>query len=433
MPPALDVRTLLRQARAAVEEARPRSYRYRAWQRLLDTDSDGLVRCVLPWDCAAGLNADTTPALAELKLAHERDPDDPVIVHHLAIAQHARAWDLELAGDARALAAWTEALAWWRLLASSSAFWTALEQKLLACKPRADVAVVRQLRRDLLEHLMGVHVDFVRHYVEQNAPDRAVGHIEVIRRALLPPVLRTKMTERIFDAMTSIVPESRLRGEFTAALATLERFLSLFPTHLPALRLHAEVCRDWVSGRSFTEWPEIQEVARRADPCARRLAAHPDLAGDPLAADALVSLASELARRGNDRARKCFTGVRFEDITTADRQVMSESLELSQLWARLAAPYSPGGSLLQMLLVECLHNRSFLLHRQAEQTLAHNGHQPRFLRAALAAYRQAIAETEEALRYRPEEQVLAQNLTGLRARAAELAMELDLFGGEEQP
>ena len=52
----------------------------------------------------------------------------------------------------------------------------------------------------------------------------------------------------------------------------MERFLHLFPEHLPALRLHAELCTAWVAGLSYKDdWPAIAEVSDRAAPFARRV------------------------------------------------------------------------------------------------------------------------------------------------------------------
>src|SRR5258705_13729941 len=79
--PAVDVRKLVREARAAIGDAQARSHRYRAWELLLDRE-DGRIRATSPYE---------TAALAELHLAHEHDPGRPAILHHLAIAHHARA------------------------------------------------------------------------------------------------------------------------------------------------------------------------------------------------------------------------------------------------------------------------------------------------------------------------------------------------------
>jgi hypothetical protein len=83
--PKREVRELIRRSRAAVEEAMGRMALSRAWEQLQERDSEGAPQGPLPY---------TEPALGELAAAHARDPEDIGVVHHLAIAHHARAWDL---------------------------------------------------------------------------------------------------------------------------------------------------------------------------------------------------------------------------------------------------------------------------------------------------------------------------------------------------
>ncbi len=181
MPPELDVGRLVREGRAAVREAAAHAHRFRAWEALQERDADGGLAGVRPY---------SDRAIAELLASHESDPDDVGVVHHLAIAFHARAWDRELRCDPDATADWKAALGHWRTIAASAGFWGDLRTKYLSCDPAADPALLLAVRRDLLEHLLEIHVDFIRHYCGGDAPGRASDHVEIIRQASLPRALR---------------------------------------------------------------------------------------------------------------------------------------------------------------------------------------------------------------------------------------------------
>ena len=92
-----------------LRQSRPRP-RVRAWELLQERDAEG--------ECPRALALCGAAALAEFARPHREDPDDFGVVHHLAIAFHARAWDLELAGDPLAAETWEEA----RLLADPCFF-----------------------------------------------------------------------------------------------------------------------------------------------------------------------------------------------------------------------------------------------------------------------------------------------------------------------
>jgi hypothetical protein len=418
-PPATGVARLLRDARAAVRDARARSRLARAWQLLHQRDADGNLANPVPW---------TDAALGELHAAVEHDPDDVRAMHHLAIAQHARAWDLELQGRPEAVAAWTEALGCWRIVSASAPFWASLERKLHACDPQADVAVVAELRRDLLEHLLDIHVDFVRHYCESGEPERATAHVQIIHAARIPPALRKRLTGKVFAAMTASVPEAKAQGAFVPALTTVERFLTLFPQHLPALRLQAELCTACVSGLSYRDdWEAIEDVSERARPFAQKIEEHPDLAAEPLAVAALVELAGELCQRGYDRTDAYLDKREYADLGMTERAQLSAGLDLAIRWGRLAHRLSPSDSRLRELFTICLLNRAYFLHQEArEVATADIDHLTRVATRA-RLYRQAVAETEEAWALSPGQDKLEKNLAIFRAALERCESELALL------
>src|ERR1044071_9388014 len=91
------VEELIGDARSTVREAVGRAGLAKAWNALLERDAEGTVRGALPY---------TDQAIESFAEAHRRNPDDIGIVHHLAIAHHARAWDMELQGDPNAESEW---------------------------------------------------------------------------------------------------------------------------------------------------------------------------------------------------------------------------------------------------------------------------------------------------------------------------------------
>lgn len=328
---------LARNGYAAVCDNLARAHLVRAWDLLQERDADGNVLGPLPY---------TTAALAELEAAHREDPDDFGVVHHLAIACHARAWDLELAGDPTAAPAWEEALSYWRILAFSAGFWNMLKEKFRACDAEADVALLDETQKNLLKDLLDIHVDFVRHHCEVDRFDRALSHVGIVKRANIPPKNKRPLVENIFKAMTAGVAGAKLAHEFASALVAVERFLAIFPEHLPGLRMHAEVDAEWVKGMHFTDqWGEITRLSERAEPHAERLASHPDLEFDSLAKAALVSLGSEIAFHAYQHATSYLVKLQ-QDVHDFD--ILAEeactALTLGIPWSRRAVRVSQEGS-----------------------------------------------------------------------------------------
>jgi tetratricopeptide (TPR) repeat protein len=386
---------LVRDGRAAVQDALSRSAAAEAWEALLERDQDGNAKGALAY---------TDTAIRLFEAAHQKDPDDIGVVHHLAIARHARAWDLELLGDPRAAQEWEEALARWRQVAAAPAFWDALRAKLHAVDPSCDAALLAAVRRDLLFDLLEVHVDFVRHYCEAGTPERAASHVEIVRRARIPPAAKKKLVDRVYDAMTAGVPEARASSEHESALTTLERFLELFPDHLPALRQHAEVSGEWVRGTSYERWDEIRALSARAEPHARRLAQHPQLAEDPLARVALQDLCAELALKGRDRGTAFAPKSEDEPLPPHRRDAGRAGFEFGLDWARLGSPGSPRESRVRVLFGICAQGLTFSLHHEALENLGASDLDQRLrFRTARRLYERAQALLEEARRVEPEE------------------------------
>lgn len=397
---------LIRESRLAVRDAVGRSCAARGWELLQERDTDGSVRGALPY---------TDEAFREFEAAHRHDPEDVGVIHHLAIGHHARAWDLELRRDPRAASEWEVALGFWRAVVASGAFWSRLEEKLLQVHSQADRGTIAELRRGLLEQLLEVHVGFVRQYCEAGTPERATDHVRIVQRASIPPAVKRRLVEKVFAAMTSGVMEARAARDFASALTPLERFLTLFPDYLHALRLHAEVCKDWVSGMSFRDdWEAIVEVSDRAFPHAERLATHAELATEPLARTAFEELAFELALRGHDRGVSYFASHESGREGGPDRQAARSALELSIRWARLAAPRSCEGATIKDVLAACALGYAFTLREEIVEVLGSDADNQTRLNAALGLARRAITEMEEALRWKQDLEDLVRYCSDLR-------------------
>ena len=382
---------LVHEGLLALQDAGSRMHLHRAWKLLQDHDADGDEIGPLPY---------TAPALAELELARARDSEDIGIVHHLAIAHHARAWDLELAGDPRAAGEWERALGYWRTISASSEFWADLQQKFAECDSEAQESPVPDLRRNMLENLLDVHVDFVRRYSENESYDRANLHIEIVRRATIPPATKRRLVAKLFDAMTASVPDAKAARDFDSALTLIERFLALFPDHVPALRMHAEISRELAASLSFKDqWPQIVGAADRAEPFATTLAAHPARDEDPLASSAFQDLAFTVACRANDRGGAHFAGEQWEEARTA--------IDLGIRWGRLALPYAPAESALRNVLAGMLLGRAACLHAEFMQLANDEGVEPRIvIRLAMKRLRDGISDLEEAVRARATDSAL---------------------------
>jgi hypothetical protein len=406
--PQRDPQKLVHDSLEAVREARSRSHLSRAWDLLQERDADGNPRGALPY---------TDQAMAEFAAAHESDPDDIGIVHHLAIAHHARAWDMELSGNPLAAAEWERALDDWRVVAASSAFWAGWKDKLLVCDPNGNPAWLVEVRQNLLENLLDIHVDFVRYYCEADAPERAVQHVEIVRRTHLPPAIKKRLIGKVFDAMTSAVSEAKKTHAYTSALTGLERFLKLFPDYLPALRMYAEICKESLASMSFQKnWDDIMRLSTQAEPYMSRLAAHPELKNDPLAQTALEEVAGEFAEHGYHYV----TVGKSQLVTQVERDAARCAYELSILWSRLGYPNSPSGSQLRMICAACLNNHTSFLDQDVMDVKEADIDQVTKNRTIGHLLRTAVADLKEALSCDPDNSVIASNLQVFSKRLADI-------------
>jgi tetratricopeptide (TPR) repeat protein len=289
--PAL--RPIIQELGTALRSAQGRSQKWRAWQMLAPMDERG-IRTLIPY---------TPEAIALMESAYEAGDGDCDLIHHLAIAYHAWAWDLEREGVETAVNAWTKSLFYWRKLQTCADFWQTLSQRGEAIAGSFDAQRVATFRRDLLGYLLEIHVEFIRHYYEQQQYDRALRHIELIRQARIPPAMRKELTALVYEAMTAAVPDAKLNGRFPEALAVMDGFLRLFPTYIPALQLYLEIIAEWTERLSPAEqWPELSALSEQAWARWEMLYTSQELKQHPFAQSTLNNLATLMGKKHWARA-----------------------------------------------------------------------------------------------------------------------------------
>lgn len=410
-----EIHELILEARAAVQEALASGRLASAWELLQERDAEGNAQGPRPY---------TEQALAEFEAAYQLDPNDVGVAHHLAIAHHARAWDLELLNDPQAAPAWEKALGYWRILAESREFWAGLEAKLLSCDPNADPSLASESQRNLFDHLLEAHADFARHYCEKDEPSRAAAHVEIVERANIPPAVKPRFIERLFVPLEDVVPKAKAKQDYASALLVIKRLLAPQPlaNYLPALRTYAEVCADQVSELSFQDdWEEILRLSEEALEYARRLASHPEIGDDPSAKTALEEMASKFTVHANARGNAFYDALKAGTGGTADRDAAKASFELGIEWGRLGRRHTLSGASVEKTLAACLYNHALCLNLEAEAVVASEvGAVKTRATAATRLFNEAIANLKEGQEYAPDDEDFPRFLQELRGRLLSL-------------
>jgi hypothetical protein len=283
---------LLRDLVAAVDSARRRSLKAAAWRELHDASADA----TLPY---------TPRAIALLERFHDLDRHDGDAVHHLAIAYHAMAWDLELRGDEGAPQAWRKALEHWKKLKLSKPFWRQLIARGESLGAGFDGSVIEEFRGLLVERLLDVHVELIRHHCETMERQQALRQVALIKQSAIPPASRKQLAERVYEAMVPAGRSLAVTERPEELMRLFEEFLGLFPHHVPALRSFIEVSKAWLSQLSpASQWESIVALEERISPYWQTLKSSAGCFGDPLAKAALEDLAGTLGRKYWGRARR---------------------------------------------------------------------------------------------------------------------------------
>jgi hypothetical protein len=155
-----------------------------------------------------------------LRLWRELDTEaagDHRSLHHLAIAEHALAYRLELDGDDAAPEQWRRALRCWARLGADPAFWSDLRTHLAAVVPDAtadDIAgAVAHAQTQLPAHLLEPHVTRVLQ-LRRGEPERARAHMEILRAAPFAAdviaAARLRLTREAISSVRGLLREDHL-------------------------------------------------------------------------------------------------------------------------------------------------------------------------------------------------------------------------------
>lgn len=168
-------------------------------------------------------------------------PDDPLILHHMAIMHHARAFDLE-AGPrpAESDADWIAAMKHWHRLHQMDAFWDNLTVKACAGSARQDV--IKKLRADFPQMLLAVHFDIaLDKETRDKRKTRAKFHVGMVHNAPFDAHVRAESQRAAYNRFIASVAHEvwqpdELREEVLAAgQKTIVEFLDFDPGCTPAL------------------------------------------------------------------------------------------------------------------------------------------------------------------------------------------------------
>jgi hypothetical protein len=178
---------------------------------------DGVV---FPW----------TPQAEQVwETALARAQTDSRILHHLAIAHHARAYQLELDGDAMAFAHWQKGLGYWDRLHADNAFWDSTRRHLAGVMPDADPAeiarAVEEARGGLPASLLDPHQTLVVRLKTTQA-ERAKAHMNLILGAPFPGAV-ARSRRALTRAAGNKVRGLARQGRFDLALDEAESWLGI--------------------------------------------------------------------------------------------------------------------------------------------------------------------------------------------------------------
>jgi hypothetical protein len=439
-----------------LESAKRRSQKWLAWQKLNIKNDCGMTT-VMPH---------SPEAIATMEIALDWDENDGDVIHHLAIAFHAKAWDLEISEPEKALPVWKKALYYWRKLQACGAFWRDLCNKGESLGETFERSQIEEFRKNLMRSLLEIHVNFIRHYYELNKADLASRHINLIKQAQISPAVRKHFEILVYEAMTAAVPKVVGEGHFMEALATLDHFLDLFTGYPPALRYYLEITKQWVEQMSpSSHWEEILKLDKQVLPKWDTLKASEHLHRYPLANNALSDLAGVLGRKHLAKARNLRLHERQEEQTSMELEGEEYQVyEQAILWLTRAENLSPDNfdvqtdlynalllradftaqfclttdendaacQLLDQALSDCQWAMKIIPDEKAPRELAGGilqvkaeyqlRHLPDGLNAKeFAAYLKNVeADLERAIQFNPEDQSLKERLENIRENLREL-------------
>ena len=168
-------------------------------------------------------------------------PDDPLILHHMAIMHHARAFDLEVGPKpAESDADWVAAMGYWHRLHGMDSFWENLTKKVCAGTLRQDA--VRKLRADFPQMILAIHYDIaLDKETREKRKTRTKFHIAMVQKAPFDAQHRAAAQRAAYYRYVMAVPDevwqlNELREEVIAeGQNAIAEYLMFDPNCAPAL------------------------------------------------------------------------------------------------------------------------------------------------------------------------------------------------------
>ncbi|WP_326799483.1 hypothetical protein OG946_32335 [Streptomyces sp. NBC_01808] len=218
------------------------------------------------------------------------DGADTEVVHHLAIAHHARAYDLEAAGDDAAFGHFEKALRHWASLHGDPGFWRRAYERLTgAMGVPVPGDVVEEARARLPRNLLEPHLTLAARF-RLTDPRRARRHVRLVTGSGFPAAIVAEARADLVRDVLGGVPQAVAEGRFGETLDTLETWLLLDPAGHGLLRAVLFTGRSWMERLRDEPYAarRMDELLGRVDRLVRPGLA---LAGPPSG-----ELAKELAR-----------------------------------------------------------------------------------------------------------------------------------------
>ncbi|WP_280507575.1 hypothetical protein [Nocardia flavorosea] len=259
----------LRATAAHIAEAAPRLPRDPAApERPLDRLAYALLRSdgvVHPWtDAALRLWRDL--------IAEDCGGDNSHSQHHLAIAEHARAYQLEMADDDGAFESWRQAHAAWARVWTDDGFWERLRSRLQAAAadttPEEVARVVGEARGELPAQLLEPHVTRVQE-LRRSQLARAHAHLELIRGAPFAPADIARARGRLARDAGGQIRRLIQEGRLDRALHEAQAWIEIDPDNVPLAEQALDVGIEVVE----TERSRGADWAARSRPTLERIAA----------------------------------------------------------------------------------------------------------------------------------------------------------------
>ncbi|MFI1918697.1 hypothetical protein [Nocardia sp. NPDC020380] len=182
-----------------------------------------------------------------LRLWQDNDTEsepNPDSLHHLAIAEHARAYQLEIEGDAAAFEHWRNALAAWARLHADETFWDRLRTHLTAVSaattPDEVTRAVDEARGELPAQVLEPHVTRVQDLRKDELP-RARAHLDLIRTAPFEPADIKRARARLAREAGGQIRRMTREARFDRALDEVQAWLEIDADNIPLAELALDV------------------------------------------------------------------------------------------------------------------------------------------------------------------------------------------------